>query len=293
MVGLIVSTERANDLGLRAGMTHLADAPLIAVSAVMTSSVETPRFCAILDTVQASRAANVPHMIMLDNSSHSEAATKLLGAGATVVDIDHDTEGGLARPFVIAAQIIDLFAPRALMVKFEGEKPLFESGRNVDVIVRTGKRFDILTGERSHATWDSMPPYQVVTETLLGPVIGQMLGVSHDTPSGVIILNAFGRETFIDTTTVNSWPYLFVTPRHGQRRGQRVGSLTVDFDYHPLVVAEEKGNATFDLKRRQQIDAMLQVALETAGGEENLDHASIEQVDMLRRVRKSLELIAS
>lgn len=292
MSELTVTNERANELGLLAGLGRAAARPLIAVSAVMTNDVGAPRFGAVLDTVQASRRSNVPHMIMLDNSSHPAASKKLDEAGAIVVEIDHETEGGLARPFVIAAQLIDLFAPEALMVKVEGEKPLFAGGWNVREILDFGSRFDILTGERSGLTWDSMPPYQVVTESLLGPVIGEMLGVSYDTPSGVIIMNAAGRQTFIETTTVNNWTYLFVTPRVGQRRGQRVGTITVDFIYHHAVVDEETGNPVFDNKRRLQIDAMLEEALKMPGKGEHLTERAIALVDALRRQRAQLEVLA-
>lgn len=273
----------------------LSSYKLTAVSSVLFPSVDVPRFHAVLDTVRASRDAYVPHMIMLDNSSHPAAGEMLRAAGAIVIELDHETEGGLARPFVIAAQLISAFAtPETLMVKFEGEKPLFAEGRNVQMLIDAGKRFDIITGERTLSTWESMPPYQAVTEALLGVVIGAILGVSHDTPSGVIALNSIGRNVFIETTRQNSWPYLFETPYIGRgEHAARIGAVPVAFDYHPAVVEEETGNPVFDEKRRKQIDTMVEAAVKVVGGETEIPPTALARLRALQVQRVALERLAA
>jgi hypothetical protein len=280
-------------LGEVAGLSDLLlGAHMVAVSSVLASDVSAPRFLAIQDTLRASQRAKVPHMIMLDDSSHRDAAWLLRDAGAIVVELDHSTQGGLARPYVIAAQLIDEFVPAAIMVKFEGEKPVFGSELNRDRIADYARNIDILTCERSPSTWESMPPYQVVTELWLGQCIGQVLDVSPDTPSGVIALNQAGRKVFIENTIVNNWAYLFAVPFVGAWTDLRVGSVTVDFSYHPAVVEEETHNPVFDEKRRIQIDVMLEEALRTIGGEAALDPTSHRLVKMLRNHRNALSALA-
>ncbi len=266
---------------------RLAQAPLVAVSGVLQHDVNAPRFQAILDTVLASSMSGVPHLIMLDDTSHPDAAQKLIEVGAAVVVVNHETEGGLARPYVIAAQLLDAFAPHALMVKFEGEKPLFEGGRNIDTLLEVGRMFDITTGERTRPTWESMPPYQVTTELWLGYVIGQLLNISHDTPSGVMALNGAGRKVFIENVIENSWPYLFTIPQIGVESGCRVGSVPVDFRYHSAVVQEETGNPVFDAKRRAQLDVMLDAALQRV--HPLMDDQVLALAEQLRLFRVSLE----
>jgi hypothetical protein len=236
----------------------LRDANLVAVSGVLQKDLNAPRFSAILKTLDASWTAGVPHLIMLDNDSHSDVASILRNHGGIVIDIDHETEGGLARPYVIAAQLMEEFAPEhAVMVKFEGEKAVFADSDNVGFVLDACRIYDVASGVRTMATWVSMPPFQVLTEYWLGMAIGDMLGVSNDTPSGVIALTGEGRRFFIESVTDNHWSYLFGVPHNGLKAGLRIGSFEVNFCYADEVVAEETGNPVYDQKRLDQIDQML------------------------------------
>lgn len=297
MGDFMVSSERIQELGKLASLDHyFFGAEMVPVSGVLQPSTKTPRFRAILDTVRASYEAGLRHLIMLDSDSDPAASKQIEDAGGVVVNIDHETEGGLARPYVIAAQLIDCFAPTAVMAKFEGEKPLFEGvqgRRNMRVLIDAGRRYDILTGVRSASTWRSMPQFQVATEIPLGATIGQILEVSADTPSGVIAFSAAGRRLFMEYTDDNSWPYLFQMPFWGRRtRKLKVGEVTVDFSYHPAVVEEETGNPTIDQKRIDQVDKMLSSALKLLGTEGSLRAEDTAAVSQLRLQRDALAAIA-
>jgi hypothetical protein len=289
---LWVSVKRLSQLGAACTLEdRLKDAAIVAVSGVLVTDLDSPRFTAVLDTVRSSQEANVPHLIMLDSASHDSVAGYLERRGAIVVTIDHDSERGLARPYVIAAQLIDLFAsPDAVMVKFEGEKPLFAEGRNVQTVLESLSDFDITTGVRSRATWDSMPPYQALTERWLGFAIGQVLDISVDTPSGVLVLGRGGRRVLIHTTEQNSWPYLFKVPYLGREMGCTVGSIEVDFRYHPAVISEETGNSDFDKKRRDQLELMMHEATLMAEGGESPQ--ALQLVACLNDFQRNLERLA-
>lgn len=276
---LAVSPQRLAEMGEAPRLKDkLGNARIVAVSGVLQVDLEAPRFQAVLRTVESSRDANVPHVIMLDDSSQVGTGDYLRRHGAIVIDIDHDTEGGLARPYVIAAQLVEEFAPySAVMVKVEGEKPIFENADNVVCILDSSQEWDIGSGVRTPATWSSMPSFQVQTEFWLGAAIGQLLGVPSDTPSGVIALSSIGRRCFIDTVVDNDWSYLFGVPVTARKQGLLTGSFPIDFRYAPSVVAEEEGNRTFDQKRLDQIDLMLSRAYLLYDGERD------ETISMLLR----------
>lgn len=272
MGAFTVSAERVQELGVSAKLEHfLFGAELVPVSGVLAEKTDAPRLQAVLDTVHASYRAGLQHLIMLDSSSHPDVEAMITKVGGVVVRIDHDTEGGLARPFVIASQLIDAYAPpSAVMVKFEGEKPVFDGvqGRdNLPILRDAGKRFDITTGVRTADTWESMPPFQVATEVPLGAAISDILDVSDDTPSGVIVLSASGRRLFQEVTSKNDWTYLIEMPYRGKRALLEVGDVPVDFRYHPFVVREEKGSPEFDRKRLRQMEVMLNGAIAVVGQE--------------------------
>jgi hypothetical protein len=282
MGAFTVSSSDIMDLGIAANLKHrLKDAEFIAVSAMMANAVN-PRFMAIRDTLKASAAADVPHLVMLSNASIPEAADMIKAAGGIAVVIDQKTQGGHASPFVIASQLVDAFAPDAVMAKFEGEKPIFEGefAENRDKLLRAGHDYDIVTGVRTADTWASMPAFQQATEVPLGAAIGDILGVSSDTPSGVIVLNAAGRKLFQRITSVNSWTYLIEMPYRGKREMLDVGQVPVDFRYHPAVVEEENGNWELDKKRLDQMEVMLNGAIAVVGG----DSLSLRDQEIIRRL---------
>ena len=266
-----------------------------AVSSVWTKSAVSPRIEALLDTLRGSAAAGVPHLIMLDNDSVPEVAKPIKEAGGIIVHVDHETQGGHARPFVIASQLVDAYAPpSAIMAKFEGEKPLFEGefAENRDKLLKAGRDYDIVTGVRTADTWASMPAFQQATEVPLGAAIGDILDVSSDTPSGVIVLNAAGRELFQRITSVNSWIYLLEMPYRGKRELLEVGQVPVNFRYHPAVVAEENGNWELDKKRLDQMDIMLKGAIGVVG-EKSLSPRDREIIRRLNLQRTALGMLAT
>lgn len=286
MGAFTVSSSDVMDMGIATNLKHrLKDAEMVAVSAMMANALN-PRFMAVRDTLIASAAADVPHLVMLSNTSIPEAADMIKAAGGIAVTIDQQTQGGHARPFVIASQLVDAFAPDAVMAKFEGEKPLFEGefAENRDKLLKIGRDYDIVTGVRTADTWASMPAFQQATEVPLGAAIGDILGVSSDTPSGVIVLSAAGRELFQRITSVNSWIYLLEMPYKGKRELLEVGQVPVDFRYHPAVVQEETGSWEFDKKRLDQMEVMLNGAIAVVG-EDSLsprDHEIIRRLNLQR-----------
>lgn len=287
---LVVLTDRLSEILCETELPErLHGCELVAVSGVLQTSLEQPRFQAVRDTLRASAEARVSHIVMLDSHSDKDAFAALEEVGAIVINIDHGTEGGLAKPYVMAAQLIELCAPEAVMVKFEGEKPLFEHERNVDVILTACKVNHIVTGERSEDTWASMPPFQVQTEYPLGYVIGELLGISFDTPSGIIAMNSDGRRLFVEWVGVNDWSYLFTIPYRATKNFRyNVGTVEVNFRYHHSVVTEETNNSAFNGKRMAQIDAMLGGALAIANDDNKRKNA--ERIDWLRKLRRILEI---
>lgn len=245
--------------------------PIIFESAVLCPDpygVDSARFAAALDTVASSRAAGVPHIIMLDDASHTDVAPALQQKGAIVVPIRHATEGGLARPHIIAATLIDTYAGiNPTMVKVEGEKNLLHHHELLTDFMWARERFDVATGVRRRATWESMPGYQCVTESVISTAIACIAGVPYDTPSGVIALSGRGR-TLLQGIETNDHSYLIRLPSNAKKAGLRVGAFLVDFRYHPQVIHEENSTKqrAFDEKRRVQIQLMIDSAVETAGG---------------------------
>ncbi len=284
---LAVSPQRLRGMNETASLERAFNgAEIIAVSGLLQKDLDAPRFKAVLRTVDASQKSGVPHLIMLDDRSHEGTGDYLARRGATVVTIDGETEGGLASPYVIAAQLIEEFTHEsAVMVKFEGEKSVFTGGRNISEIQEGVHQFDVISGVRTLETWASMPPFQVQTEFWLGSAIGEMLGVSQDTPSGVIALTSAGRKYFINSVVDNHWSYLFGVPLMARKSGLRCGSFDVDFRYDSSVVAEETGNRVFDQKRLVQIDEMLDKAFELFDGSSRATQA-LRLIDFRRVMQR-------
>lgn len=248
-------------------------------------------------TAVDSRLAGVPHLFMLDSDSHADAHEALAEEGGIVLPIDHATEGGLARPYLIGALVIDELVRRGilpesvLMVKAEGEKNLFGGSDTLEHYLQCCTGFDVATGMRTNETWDTMPAFLGLTESVLAYCIEQLLDTTADAPSGILVLGSKGRKLFLDTTTANDWTYLIRTPVDADYHGFRRSDFPITFDYHPSVVAEENGNSKLDDKRRAQFALMLDFAVDLTK-EQGL--RSDEEIALLTdRFRKSIKGIRS
>jgi len=221
---------------------------------------EAARFAAALRSVESSAAQDVPHIVMLDHASSNGVEEALRTRGAIVVPVGPGEEG-LARPYITAARIIDQISRRwtpLTMLKIELEKDAF-AGHNLtsNYYLKAFEEdyLDIATGVRDQQTWASMPFALGNTESLLGYLIGELLDVTYDTPSGVLLLNAHGRA-LLQRTTTDKWEYLISVPFLAHRLGLKAGTLPVWFTYDKEVAAEENGSAVYDSKRAAQFALM-------------------------------------
>jgi hypothetical protein len=271
---LLMSDARVTDLADLV-RDRVADQPLVAVSGAKYVDLDRDqnRLTAALATATDSAKAGVPHLFMVDVESHPSAFDQLREAGGIVAPLAAG-EGGLARPYLAGAQIINLLVQQGVlpnevpMVKVEAEKNLFGSRDSLDDYLRACRDYDVVSGVRTNASWESMPSMLALTESVLGYAIGHTLGISTDTPSGVLVLSANGRRALLRNTTEDSWTYLIEVPFQGLRLGLAVGELPVTFDYHPAVVDEENGSDGLDQKRRGQFDTMFGYAVNLAHRED-------------------------
>ncbi len=293
---LLVSEDRLDEI--LAEVPELSEVlprvSLVAVSSAMYCHPEgkdKARYTAALDTVRSSRDMGVKHIMMLDDSSPEYVGVELHKAGAIVVPVRHETEGGLARPYLTAARLIDRTNPRALMVKVEPEKRLFGYNGNTYVeLMEASRKYDVITGVRGQDAFESMPDYLRLTESVLAVTIRDLTG-TYDAASGIIALTASGREIFCQTTDA-AWQYLIKTPAAARVASRRVGEVEVYLEYHPSMVAEENGDESVDAKRRQQFRLMLECAIETAGGERSLNERQRQSVACARNFIEALQRVA-
>lgn len=273
----LASEERIEEIGSQVPLLkELRGKPLVFVSSVTivdpNNGIGEAEFAATLASARSSRQRQVPHIFMVGETSDPEVFTALKSTGAIVVPVP-DEEKGLWLPYAIASQLVDRYAgPDTIMCKVEGAKNLAANLNNIGGILAAGWRHDVVVGFRSQATWESMPFYQGLTESLLRWAISAIVPVPDDVASGVLILNARGRELLREFDGTD-WGYLITVPLAARRLGLRVGSVEVDFEYHPAVVAFENGNPQADAKRRDQIIAMIARAVLAAGGLHNLTTA--------------------
>jgi hypothetical protein len=294
MTGLLIPDARIDDLLANvAELDQIEGARLVAVSAARFTDpkgVDYANATAAIETLESSGSAGVPHIVMLDTASHEDVAPGLAKAGGIIVPVDGQTEGGLARPYITAARLIDRVSPHVVMAKVEIAKDLFARTDNVGKLVDASTTLDVITGVRGTSTLNSMPPYLRLTEAILATAIRDLTG-TYDAASGVLVLNQRGREVFYRTTDT-AWQYLIKTPLSARLASLRVGEVEVDFDYHPLVVAEESGNPKFDAKRRDQLGLMLDGAIEAAGGEGSLNASQRQTVASARSALAALTQLA-
>ncbi|HKX24103.1 MAG TPA: hypothetical protein VJM46_02610 [Candidatus Saccharimonadales bacterium] len=295
MTELLIPEDRIRELiSDVAGLDKLVDAPLVVVSAGMypdPTGTDKSRYAAARQFAESSGLTGVAHIFMLDDKSHHDVAPTLSGLGGIVVPVRNATEGGLARPYMTAARLIDQINPGALMVKVEAEKDLSDCVGNAKGLLEAAAEFDVITGVRDWHTQESMPHYLRLTEAILAAAIRDLTG-TFDAASGVLALTARGRQIFLRNTDPK-WQYLIKTPLAARLAGLRVGEVDVRFDYHPDVVLEENGNPDVDSKRRDQFDLMLECAIEAVGGEDSLNGHQLQTVASARSALAALHGLAA
>jgi len=268
---LLLGTSRISELADLAAEKIAPKSPIVAVSGAMyidAYGADSGRLEAAIATATGSYKAGVPHLFMLDHQSDSDVNGFLEISGGIVLPVK-EGEGGLARPYLTAALVIDELvrgghlSQDVLMVKVEGEKNIFGGSDAAEHYLEGCKGLDIVTGVRTEETWQTMPDFLALTESVLSYLIGQLLGISIDTPSGILVLGHRGRQVFLNTTDEDSWAYLIRTPFEGSRE-LNTGNLDVTFPYHPSVRAEENGSTKFDDKRRGQFQKMFDYAFDVA-----------------------------
>jgi hypothetical protein len=246
---------------------RLDDRPeIVAVSGAMYEDPalkDRARLNAALKTANGSRQAGVPHVFLLDSKSHSDVAGWLEKAGAIVVQLAAG-EGGRARPYLTGSLIIDELVRRGVlpenvyMVKGEPEKNIFGGPDTPYDYLARCRGLDVAVGFRTEQTWDTMPNYLRLTESVLRNAILRILGMIKDGPSGILVLNGAGRKVFQQTTTVDLWTYLFITPFRAVQQGLKYDDFDINFRYD---AGNENGDETFDTTRKSQFDAMTKEAI--------------------------------
>jgi hypothetical protein len=223
-----------------------------------------------------------PQLVMVDPESHPRTGPELRAAGGIPITVPQD-ETGLMHPYRLAARILEVVAPQAIYCKAEGAKNLFQGRGSYNRMVADMKGLDVATGVRSLRTWNSMPNTQRETEQLIGPLIKLILGVSDDTPSGVLLLGpGEGVRLMAKYLGANLWTYLFRIPLLAKQLGLKVGEVGVDFDYDPDVVAKENNDEATDRKRCfRQTDDMVDGAIDEAGGYDKLSPKAKKAVGAL------------
>lgn len=291
---LLIPETRIDELiGDVAELDKITDSPLVVVSGAMypdPSGKDKARYTAACQAAESSGITGAAHIFMLDDASHHDVAQTLRGLGGIVVPVHHATEGGLARPYMTAARLIDRVNPGSLMVKVEAEKDLSDCIVNARSLLEAASQFDVITGVRDWQTQETMPSYLRLTEAILATAIRDLTG-TYDAASGVLALTARGREVFLRTTD-DKWQYLIKTPLNARLAGLRTGGVEVRFEYHPDVVKEENGNAGVDAKRRDQLHLMLECAVEAVGGEGSLNERQLQTVTSARSALAALKRLA-
>lgn len=235
-------------------------APLTYMSAVLVRDLGDPRLRAVEESLRVTMGSgDAAHLVLLDDRSAPGVEERLRRTDALIVPIDGTKEGGLVEPYLLGIQLVRVYGrEKARVVKVEGEKPI-GTRENTTAFLRALRRNSVVVGRRSEETWASMPPYQAMTERLLGPAIGDQLWVPSDTPSGVLGLDPNGMTVMLGTRW-KKWEYLFGVPLRASRMNLPVDDLEITWQYPDVVRRQETDNPDFDKKRRGQVDDMLNEA---------------------------------
>lgn len=292
---LLVTRDRLAELGERhPKLRTLRGAPIVIGSSVTVHDLNDPRHTGgNMTAARNSAQRGVPRVYAVDNSSKALAGVvqQLEDAGAIVVVIDHDTEGGTAKPYFIVSQLVDHFAgENTLFVKAEGDKDIAKNPQNIAKLSLAARANHVITCGRSLGTFQSMAPYQRVTEGAMAPLLALIAGTPYDPASGVIALTSQGREAFYRFTGTD-WTYLLLTPHTAALEGLSVGGVTMSYTYHPDMVTAENNPET-EAKRRNQLGLMANAAVEVAGGYDELSMDKRQAYNSLMAVLDGLEALA-
>lgn len=254
----------------------LSGAGLVAVSSVKFESIdgptssdplgyETARFNASLRATEAYAAAGVPQIVMVDNQSHYLVPVKFGKAGAIVV---RTPRPGLATPYLDGARLAQVYAgPSVSVLKAESDKKP-DAGTIAVINDQLHADYEVLVGDRTVDSLESMSAAQQRPETVLDSVIAAVLDIPRGASSGVQAYSPAGLEVFLAYEGLipklgNNWKYLLHTPAAALRQGLDVTDVPVNVIYDEAMVAAENTPA-LTLKRLEQLLVMLEGALEVS-----------------------------
>jgi hypothetical protein len=282
-------------------LSNLNGAPLVAISSVSfpkLTGYSGERFQACLAATDSYTEAGVPQLVMFGTDSHYTVPMELARRGAIVVPTPRP---GLATPYLDAVHLVRQYAgEEACVLKAEGDKLINAHSLNA---IRNGlRRYDVVVGDRTQDSMESMPPIQQRTEALLDATFTHVLEIPNGASSGVLALTPQGIQTFLGYEQLldvlgNNWKYLLWVPAHARWSGLNIGSAQVDIAYDPGMVAAEDNSAQA-FKRLEQLVLMLEgcyEVMELVEGDcreySRPAHlrwdAAQQQLDMLRKLAQS------
>jgi hypothetical protein len=261
--------EHLRGIKLLGSARRLPEAPLVAITSVRfvdSTGYEGARFAASLAASRAFREAGVPQIVMVDPASHAGVAPAFLDRDSIVVSTPRS---GLARPYLDAAQIVLHYAgPEAGALKAEPDKRFTSEGLQ-EIARLLGDGCDVVVGDRTSASMQSMSPAQQATEAVLDAVIQKLLGIPHGVTSGVQAYGPLGLGVFLGYERLlkkygDNWLYLLTTPLiAAEQEFMHVTSTPVEIIYDRGMVDAENTPA-LTLKRLEQMLIMLEGALRAA-----------------------------
>lgn len=249
---------------------ELSGAPVVAISSVKFNNIngptaddpmgyETARFQASLAASRAYKDAGIPQIVMFDTASHYQVPIEFGRAGAIVVPTPRS---GLATPYLDAARLVQMYSgDDTAVLKAEADKLI--SPASLYAIRRLlHEGFDVLVGDRSVHSMETMSPMQQRTETALDATISSILDIPRGASSGVqvygpnalaILLNYEGEMEALG----NNWKYLVFVPAAAEQMGLKVTGVEIEVLYDAAMVAAENTTA-LHLKRLEQLLAMIE-----------------------------------
>jgi hypothetical protein len=245
----------------------LAGAPLVAVSSAMFEKLtgyNRVRFDACVAATESYTRAGVRQLVMVDDRSDYRVPQELARRGAIVVPTPRP---GLATPYLDAVQLVRLHAgPTANVLKAEGDKLI--TAENLTAIEAALHSYDVVVGDRSVSSLESMSPIQQRTEAIIDATLAGLLGIPHGASSGVQAYTPHGLRVFLAYEDVldklgNNWKYLLYVPAIAINNGLHVGNVMLDLSYDAQMVSAEN-TPTLTLKRLEQLLLMLEGGYEVA-----------------------------
>ncbi len=256
----------------RGDFRRLSGAPMVAVSSVKFNNIdgptdddpmgyETARFQASLAASEAYANAGVPQIVMFDETSDYRVPNQFSRAGALAV---RTPRSGLATPYLDAARLAQMHGGKdSSVLKAEADKLLTRASlAKIRRLLEEG--YDVLVGDRSVQSMETMSPMQQRTESALDAAISSILSIPRGASSGVQAYSPQGVETFLDyegriDELGNNWKYLLFVPFAAERMGLKVTGVDIEVIYDAAMVAAENTTA-LHLKRLEQLLTMVEGA---------------------------------